>query len=142
MRISRQFMPIMAALMRSRLAARLIAGAALVQGGLVMVGLPGWQCPLLHGLGIPCPGCGLSRASIALLRGDWQTALRMHAFAPIMLLALALFFCAAVLPERPQEVLCRAVEAGEGRTGLGVLRLVGWVVCWAEWVVCALGAFL
>jgi hypothetical protein len=35
-------------------------------------------CPLAGIFGIPCPGCGLSRASLAALRGDFSTALQLH----------------------------------------------------------------
>ena len=35
-------------------------------------------CPLAGIFGIPCPGCGLTRATLAALRGDWAAALRFH----------------------------------------------------------------
>lgn len=43
-------------------------------------------------LGIPCPGCGMSRAYTALLAGDIRTAFAMHPlfFAPPVILALCL----------------------------------------------------
>lgn len=37
-----------------------------------------WRCPLLWGLGIPCPSCGLLRATRFLVAGQWQRALAMH----------------------------------------------------------------
>ena len=36
----------------------------------------GWNCPIKYLTGVPCPGCGLSRALAALLRLDFWTALR------------------------------------------------------------------
>jgi hypothetical protein len=36
--------------------------------------------------GIPCPLCGLSRASLALVRGDWREVFRMHPLAPLLAL--------------------------------------------------------
>ena len=38
----------------------------------------GWNCPIKYLIGVPCPGCGLSRALAALLRLDFRTALRFH----------------------------------------------------------------
>ena len=35
-------------------------------------------CPMASVLGLPCPGCGLTRATIALARGDLREALHLH----------------------------------------------------------------
>src|SRR4051812_17128000 len=35
-------------------------------------------CPMAAVLGVPCPGCGLSRATLALLQGDVRQALHFH----------------------------------------------------------------
>jgi len=40
-------------------------------------------CPLAGSFGIPCPGCGLTRATLALLHGDVRGALHFH---PLVLL--------------------------------------------------------
>jgi hypothetical protein len=45
-------------------------------------------CPLASTLGIPCPGCGLTRATLSLLHGDVRTALRFH---PLVWLLSPLF---------------------------------------------------
>lgn len=37
-------------------------------------------CPLVQLTGLPCPACGLTRAGIALLRGDFMGAARLHLF--------------------------------------------------------------
>src|SRR5262245_2252643 len=42
----------------------------------VAIGLP--LCPSAFVLHIPCPGCGLGRATMALLRGDLATASAMQ----------------------------------------------------------------
>jgi hypothetical protein len=41
-------------------------------------------CPSAALLGVPCPGCGLTRATLALLHGDLATALRFHPLVPIL----------------------------------------------------------
>lgn len=37
-----------------------------------------YHCPLRWGLGIECPGCGMTRAAACLLRLDFAGAWRMH----------------------------------------------------------------
>lgn len=52
----------------------------------------GWGCPVQHFTGIPCPGCGLSRAAAALFRLDFAAALRYHpmiyVLPPVVLMVL------------------------------------------------------
>jgi hypothetical protein len=45
-------------------------------------------CPSAGFLGIPCPGCGLTRATLELLSGDIRAALSFH---PLVLLAAPAF---------------------------------------------------
>jgi hypothetical protein len=50
-----------------------------------------WQipmCPTAVFLGLPCPGCGLTRATLALGRGDLGEALRLH---PLVLVLAPVF---------------------------------------------------
>lgn len=46
-------------------------------------------CPFRAITGIPCPGCGLTRSFMAIARGDFENALRMHLFGPVLFLAFA-----------------------------------------------------
>jgi hypothetical protein len=45
-------------------------------------------CPMASSLGIPCPGCGLTRATLSLLHGDVRAALHFH---PLVWLLTPLF---------------------------------------------------
>ena len=48
-------------------------------------------CPILRFTGIPCPGCGMTRAWLAVLRGDLVTAFSYNAMfwsVPILCLML------------------------------------------------------
>lgn len=38
----------------------------------------GIGCPIKYLTGVSCAGCGMSRAYMALLRGDWAEAFRCH----------------------------------------------------------------
>jgi hypothetical protein len=122
--------PILSPLLENRLIGLIILGVVVLHSGLVMLGLPGWQCPVRDVLGVPCPGCGLSRAMTALIQGDWQTSLIFHAFAPFFLIALALFACVLLLPQPQSNWLIRQVEFVERRTGVVAILLVGLVFYW------------
>ncbi|HEX6276690.1 MAG TPA: DUF2752 domain-containing protein [Polyangiaceae bacterium] len=63
---------------RALLALGFIAGAA----AFVAVGPP--MCPTALFFGIPCPGCGLTRATLALLSGDFGAALRFHPLVVVL----------------------------------------------------------
>ncbi len=51
-------------------------------------------CPMVLMTGLPCPGCGMTRAAALFLKGDWLGAWRMHPFfyALLILLLLAAFY--------------------------------------------------
>ena len=52
--------------------------AMLFAGAYLSASILGWGCPVQHFTGVPCPGCGLSRALFALLRLDFAAAFRYH----------------------------------------------------------------
>lgn len=120
----------LASLLAHRPAAAILTGVAALQVGLAVLGIPGWPCPLYSGLGIPCPGCGLSRATVELLHGHWLAALSGHAFAPLLLGAMGLLAGAAVLPARLCRRLAGAVGSLERRTGFSALALGGLLLYW------------
>ncbi|PYS92014.1 MAG: hypothetical protein DMF64_10685 [Acidobacteria bacterium] len=124
------FAPTLAPMLARRSVALVISVVAIIQTALVWANLPAWPCPFAHVLGVACPGCGLSRATIALVRGDWRTALALHAYAPFFLCALIMFGCAALLPARPRDTLVATVTAVEQRTGLTALLLIGLICYW------------
>jgi hypothetical protein len=126
----RLFTPVLAPLMESRAMAIAISVAAAIQCSLTAAHLDGWQCPVLSALGVPCPGCGLSRGVTAFARGDWQYSLTMHAFAPLFLIAFALIGAAALLPGRQKRSLIIKVEFLERRTGVTAILLIAFMIYW------------
>jgi hypothetical protein len=121
--------PLLAPLMRSRALIWALLAAAGLQCALTRFGLPGWPCPLLQATGVPCPGCGLTRATLALLGGEWRASLTLHAFAPILALAL-LLLGGGLLPSAPRRRLIDHVEKLERRTGVTGLLAVALVAYW------------
>ncbi|MCC7345699.1 MAG: DUF2752 domain-containing protein [Deltaproteobacteria bacterium] len=64
----------------------LFAGAALVPSAWIE-GLP--LCMIREVTGWDCPGCGLSRAFLAMFHGHWRQVFQLNALAPVIALYLA-----------------------------------------------------
>ena len=136
------FAPVLSPVLRDRKFMLAISAAAILQLGLTSVGLAGWPCPMLHLLGIPCPGCGLTRATVLLFQGDWHRSLAFHAFAPVFVIALMLVAVAATLPEIPREWIVTAAERLERRTGITGLLLLGLILYWLARLLIMQSAFV
>jgi len=117
-------------LLRDRKFTLVVAGAAGVQIALVSLSLPGWECPFFRVTGIPCPGCGLTRAVILLLKGDLQASLRFHAFAPIVLLTAVALILVLLLPRSITQPAIARLDRLEQQTGFTVIILVGLILYW------------
>ncbi|MFD0894123.1 DUF2752 domain-containing protein [Luteolibacter ambystomatis] len=66
-------------------------GLAMTLGGAAygLTALLGWhwfRCPFKSVTGHACPGCGLTRATLAMLRGDWAAMVKFHPLAPVFTL--------------------------------------------------------
>jgi hypothetical protein len=134
--------PILAQVLERRATGLVIGAAVALHLGLMRFELPAWQCTVREALGIPCPGCGLSRAIDALLHGHWQAALARHAFAPVILVALALIIGMALLPESLRRPGIAAVARLERRTGLTALLLVALMLYWLTRLLVFRSAFI
>lgn len=105
----------------------LLAGALLAT---VSLGIAGWPCPLLHLTGVPCPACGLTRATNLLIHGHVSQALKFHAFAPIVLLGLAFVSATVVLPKDARGRWLNKVDYLERKTSLGLILIAALIVYW------------
>jgi hypothetical protein len=72
-------------LARRRLGPALVVAAIGGLGALV----PFSTCPVRLAFGVPCPGCGLTRATLAAARLDLATALRFHPLCPALIAVAA-----------------------------------------------------
>jgi hypothetical protein len=85
-----------------------------------------WECPVLHATGVPCPGCGATRAFVHLANGDFGGALHYNWAWPALWLALAGWALVMVL------------RAARGRPAVGsVAGHVGALVRTRPWAAAA-----
>lgn len=82
-------------------------------------------CLFRRTTGVPCPSCGLTRATAHLLHGDLVGALRLHPLAPLVLAVLAAGWALA------------GVRLARGRSavapGTGAVAIAGALVLVAVW---------
>lgn len=58
----------------------------------VLIGLP--LCPMATLLHIPCPGCGMTRATLAALHGHFADSFHVHPLGMLFSPLLAIYFAA------------------------------------------------
>lgn len=131
----------LASLLRDRRVALGVTAVAAVQVAAVATGVGGWPCPLKAAFGIPCPGCGLTRACVAMLRGDFALALGTHAFAPLLLLGLLAFAVGGLLPAAWRETFVGLVARVERRTKVAYVLLAAVLLYWSVRLLFLPGAF-
>ncbi|MEQ1862609.1 MAG: DUF2752 domain-containing protein [Chthoniobacteraceae bacterium] len=121
-----------AALLRQRPLCLAIVGAVGAHLAATAIGVPGWICPWNAATGLPCPGCGLTRASVQLLSGDFSGSMRTHPFAPAVVIALGFVLAGAVLADGARERMLSFVarlDAGGRSSAVLLAALIAfWVV--------------
>ena len=125
-----RFPPLLGPLIEQRVVVIALVAMSAAQVALVGLRLPGWPCAFRRATGIPCPGCGLSRALAALARGDWHGALTLHAFAPLLAACGLLLLATVLLPAGARTRLARRIGDLESRTGLAVWGAAALLVYW------------
>ena len=84
----------------------------------------------MHPGHVACPGCGLTRAMVLLIQGQWQASFDMHAFAPIFLGIGILLAIGSILPARWQEMVAYQTANIERHTGMVVLVALSFMLYW------------
>ena len=68
-------------------------------------------CPAKNLLGVPCPGCGLTRATEAMVRGEFAAMLRFHPLAPLLaptlIYAIGRTLYVSATGKHPRDLLAR-----------------------------------
>ena len=109
-------------------------GVAMLGGGLlffIIAGL-GWNlmpCPFLQVTGLPCPGCGMTRSCLALLRWDFPEVWRMNPFGPVFAVFWAVVGIGIALPQPWRSRFAERLSRFERRTH------------WPVWVCCGLAIY-
>ncbi len=62
-------------------------------------------CPARYFLGICCPGCGMTRASLSILKLDFIAAFNYHPLVFIMPVCVVIFFIRKKLPKKLYNAL-------------------------------------
>jgi hypothetical protein len=124
------FTPFLGPLLQNRLIIGTLAVMTTLQVGLTAAGLPAWQCPLNATLGVPCPGCGLTRAMVLLIQGHWHTSFHSHAFAPIFLIGVMVLTIISIAPKKFQEKATRWTTEFEKRTGVVAVLMMALLIYW------------
>ena len=123
--------PVFSTILESRVETAAIVGFGVVHLGLGMMGLSFWNCPILAATGVPCPGCGLTRATMQLFKGNILDSLQTHAFAPIFLMALLLMITVLVLPNSARIKIISFVNRLETRNGITAWVFASLMFYWA-----------
>ena len=124
------FSPVLSQILENRRDSLVIGGAGAIHVGLSLAGLPAWVCPIRAATGIPCPGCGLTTATMELMRGDVSASFQTHAFAPVFLAVILLMLVALILPTEPRQRLVSGLARLETRTGLTAWILLALFLYW------------
>jgi hypothetical protein len=123
------FSPI-ATLLRDRRFGLLLTGALSLNAAAFALHLPGWECAFFRVTGIPCPGCGLTRACMLLLEGKVQASIKFHAFAPIFIVLIGMLIICTLLPRTVTESFINKAETLERQTGITIIILGGLILYW------------
>ncbi len=81
----------------------LAAGGTLAAVGAAVLLSRFWRCPILAYTGIPCPGCGMTRALLRLLALDFAGAAAFHPLV-YLLAVCCLLLAVAFVTGRPRFV--------------------------------------
>ena len=105
------------------------------------------MCPTASLFGVPCPGCGLTRATVALLHGDVVGAWRLHPLvfllSPVYFGLLSLVAYSYVRGSTPAMLQGSAASGQRFLLGRGVSIVTGVTIALAlvVWTARFFGAF-
>ncbi len=102
-----------------RLSRAMLLGTG-IYGILVCFNLPVFPCPFNNVTGLPCPGCGMTRSTLALMNGRFLDSLRYNALTWIMILFWLIVAIGITIPARYRKVWIEKIGVWETRTRWGL----------------------
>ena len=103
----------------ARLGRAMIIGS-FAYGILALLPIPIFSCPWKSCTGLPCPGCGMTRSVMALLKGDIALSLKENALTLVILLFFLVVAVGVSLPGKKRIILIRHLGAWENRSKWGL----------------------
>ena len=64
-----------------------------------------WTCPTYSCTGLYCPGCGMTRAGMALVQGDFSSAFSHHPFSLLFAAAWIFFLLLLFFPNAKRQAI-------------------------------------
>jgi hypothetical protein len=122
--------PVFGDILRDRTACIAISVFTIGQLALTSMHITLWPCPIETFLHIPCPGCGLSRACVLFIQGQWKASLQTHIFAPLLLVTLLLIGLSACLPDSVLLPVVDKISSFEKHTGFSAWLLAALLFYW------------
>lgn len=72
----------------------------------------------------------MTRATLSLAHGEWKQAMTLHAFAPVLLMALSVIIFCTIAPRYQIEWIAKRSDTLERYTGITILLLGGLILYW------------
>jgi hypothetical protein len=92
--------------------------------GANMLGLRVWICVFRETTGLPCPGCGMTRAMSSLAKGNLASAMHYHLLSPIIFVGLLVMTIVTLLPQSKRQLILPLIEKAEHRSGFTALSIL------------------
>ena len=89
--------------------------------------ISGTICVFRSTIGIPCPGCGLSRSILAALRWQWGTAFQFHPLFWLPPLMLVIWLALKVFPSAGKYPVVNKVLMKHGLFAAGTLFIAVYI---------------
>jgi hypothetical protein len=120
--------PWLAALLRDVVLCRATVLAVALLGAAHLAGYSVMPCPFFHLTGLPCPGCGMTRAFVAFFTGHWGAMAGLHPFAPLFVLIGGFMGFSAVATRRGRERVAGMAERVERSTGIPSMLMLSFAL--------------
>jgi hypothetical protein len=120
--------PWLAAMLQQVTLCRASVSVVLVLGVAHLLGYSLLPCLFARITGLPCPGCGMTRAVAALLHGEWRLGLAYHPFAPAFVMFGLLVALCAMAPVPLRGRVVQLVKAAEDATRFATIFLFAAVI--------------